>query len=71
MNEFTKAELIEIHEYCNAWKGLGMSDFRVNLWDKIQILIDNYEDNKPPLQMAECVCSKCNEEWRLCECRHA
>jgi hypothetical protein len=43
MNDFTKDELIEIAEYCN-WEplSLGHSDFRKNLWLKLQYMIDNY-----------------------------
>lgn len=48
MNDFTKEELIEILEYCN-WQppGLGFSDFRVNLWKKIDSMIDkkNVQEN--------------------------
>lgn len=43
MIEFTKEELIEIHDYCN-WEppAIGMSKFRENIWLKIQSMIDSY-----------------------------
>lgn len=42
---FTKEELIELSDYCNAWEppGLYMSDFRVDIWNKIQYLIEHIE----------------------------
>lgn len=43
MNDFTREELLEISDYCNAWEsGIGMSDFRMNLWHKIRYLFDSY-----------------------------
>lgn len=63
-NDFTKEELIEISEYCNAWEsGVGMSDFRTNLWHKIQSMIDNYCEHSYGIcyegEQAKPICLKC------------
>jgi hypothetical protein len=70
MNDFTKEELIEIAEYCN-WEphDTGHSDFRRNLRMKLQSMIDNYSEIKPPT-MANYCCPKCIEEWHQCECKN-
>lgn len=64
MNDFTKEELIEIIEYCN-WKppAPGHSDFRQNIWRKLEVLIDNYcdhiyADNFTPGKLT---CIKCQQ----------
>lgn len=53
MLNFTKEELIELSDYCNAWQppGLGMSDFRVGIWNKIQYLIEHIERHEKTEQI--------------------
>lgn len=47
MNDFTKEELIEMRDYCNwEYPSIGHSDFRQNLWLKLQSLINNYCEHK-------------------------
>lgn len=67
MNDFTKEELIEIKEYCN-WEppAPGHSDFRQNIWRKLEALIDNYCEhlNDPRFNAMPCadspkLCSIC------------
>jgi hypothetical protein len=70
MIDFTKEELIEILDYCGAWEppGLGMSDFRTNLYNKIQSMIDNYCDHEiaqSGVTGFDCLypCRKCGEKF--------
>lgn len=73
MNEFKKNDLTEILrclKYMTKGDVTPYSCHTIALVKRVRAMIETYDDNKPPLEMAECVCSKCNEEWRLCECRH-
>ena len=70
MSEFTKEELLEILEYCNAWEsGVGMSDFRINLWNKMQSMFENYCEHEFFLIgcSGHCYakCSKCGNESQV------
>ena len=70
MNNFTKEELEEIESSLifKMDKGNPTPDkFVHDLVDKIQSMIDNYSEIKPPT-MADYCCGKCNEEWHKCEC---
>ena len=68
MNDFTREELIEILDYCDAWKppGLGMSNFRMNTWTKIQSMIDNYceHDGEIGKDYPAEKCMKCGAYWK-------
>ena len=70
MNDFTKEELGEIKScvYFEGWKPDGLENANQNLIDKIQSMIDNYQEIKTPTMENYC-CPKCNEEWRECECK--
>jgi hypothetical protein len=70
MNDFTKEEL-ELIAQCVE------SDFYHANWprsmyepllDKIQAMIDNYEEIKIP-KTAQYICPDCLEEWYQCECK--
>jgi hypothetical protein len=68
MNDFTKEELqMLIHGI-----HLSIDEYTQHryapLANKIQSMIDNYCEVNPPF-IDSCVCSKCNEEWRQCECK--
>lgn len=56
MNDFTKDELIEIIDYCN-WEppAPGHSDFRQNIWLKLQSMIDNYCEHD----------NECQHDWEV------
>lgn len=66
MNDLTKKELRDIQHYIEAYYDYNPKG---NLHNKIQSMIDNYQEIKKPT-MANYCCPKCNEEWRECECKN-
>lgn len=62
MNDFTKDELADLRD------AVFISGKPIELYDKIQYLIDTFSEMKLPT-MADYCCRKCNEEWHNCECK--
>lgn len=61
MNDFTKEELQQIQAWATTDIDLSPSELEVNLFDKIQSLIDNYCEHSQHLYYGDIPVGECTE----------